>query len=72
MNTDCNHCMNNLLSLFLSQLFQLNPSQNRASKLIYYLADVMVNGPCTPLPTKQLPPYINIDPPEIPQGIYYH
>lgn len=37
------------------QLFQFTASQNRAQKLLYYLAQVMVNGPQTPLATK-LPP----------------
>lgn len=37
------------------QLFQFTASQNRAQKLLYYLAQVMVNGAQTPLATK-LPP----------------
>ncbi|OQR72914.1 pyruvate carboxylase [Tropilaelaps mercedesae] len=37
------------------ELFKLTPSQNRAQKLLYYLGNVTVNGPLTPLATK-LPP----------------
>ena len=37
------------------QLFQFQPSQNRAQKLLWYLGNVMVNGPMTPLSTS-LPP----------------
>uniref|UniRef100_H2YA21 Pyruvate carboxylase n=1 Tax=Ciona savignyi TaxID=51511 RepID=H2YA21_CIOSA len=45
------------------QLFQMQPSQNRAGRLMYYLAEVMVNGPSTPLPTTSKPPYFE---PELP------
>lgn len=38
------------------ELFQLNTGQDRASKLIHYLANVMVNGPMTPFGNKQLLP----------------
>lgn len=38
-----------------SQLFKFRPSQNRAQKLLRYLANVMVNGPMTPFSTT-LPP----------------
>jgi len=41
----------------LHQLFQLKPSMNRAGRLLQYLAEVMVNGPSTPLPTNLKPPY---------------
>lgn len=37
------------------QLFQMEPSKNRAQRLLYYLGDVMVNGASTPLATN-LPP----------------
>ncbi|KAJ6218028.1 hypothetical protein RDWZM_009185 [Blomia tropicalis] len=37
------------------ELFHFQPSQNRAQKLLYYLANVMVNGPATPLATKLKP-----------------
>ncbi|OTF83722.1 pyruvate carboxylase, mitochondrial-like protein, partial [Euroglyphus maynei] len=45
------------------QLFHFEPSQNRAQKLLYYLANVMVNGPSTPLATKLKPAEIT---PEVP------
>lgn len=37
------------------QLFQFAPSQNRAQKLLHYLANVMVNGSLTPLATTLKP-----------------
>ena len=37
------------------QLFDFQPSQNRASKLLNYLGEVVVNGPTTPLVT-DIPP----------------
>jgi len=37
------------------QLFQMEPSKNRAQRLLYYLGDVMINGPSTPLATN-IPP----------------
>jgi len=37
------------------QLFEMEPSKNRAQRLLYYLGDVMVNGPSTPLAT-DIPP----------------
>ena len=44
------------------QLFNFSPTQNRAQKLLYYLGNLIVNGPQTPLATKLLPasivPYI--------------
>lgn len=47
------------------QLFQFEPSQNRAQKLLYYLANVMVNGPSTPLATKLRPAEIHPRVPEV-------
>lgn len=38
-----------------AQLFKFQPSQNRAQKLLRYLANVMVNGPMTPFSTKLKP-----------------
>ncbi|XP_055345937.1 pyruvate carboxylase, mitochondrial-like [Paramacrobiotus metropolitanus] len=38
------------------ELFQLETGQNRASKLVHYLANVMVNGPMTPFGNKTLLP----------------
>jgi len=40
------------------QLFDFQPSQNRASKLLNYLGNVIVNGPTTPLVTS-IPPAKN-------------
>ncbi|CAG2167248.1 unnamed protein product [Oppiella nova] len=37
------------------ELFKFEPSQNRAQKLLYYLANLMVNGPSTVLATKLKP-----------------
>ncbi|ESO94166.1 hypothetical protein LOTGIDRAFT_232430 [Lottia gigantea] len=37
------------------QLFQFQPSQNRAQKLLHYMGQVMVNGPSTPLATNLQP-----------------
>lgn len=48
------------------QLFQFYPSQNRAQKLLHYLAQVMVNGPSTPLATKLQPSDTVPTVPEIP------
>ncbi|KYN42091.1 Pyruvate carboxylase, mitochondrial [Trachymyrmex septentrionalis] len=46
------------------QLFQFQPSQNRAQKLLNYLGTVLVNGPSTPLATQLKPADIK---PHIPQ-----
>ncbi|KAL6442819.1 hypothetical protein ACFW04_002706 [Cataglyphis niger] len=46
------------------QLFQFQPSQNRAQKLLNYLGSVLVNGPSTPLATQLKPADIK---PHIPQ-----
>ncbi|XP_076758922.1 pyruvate carboxylase isoform X1 [Xylocopa sonorina] len=46
------------------QLFQFQPSQNRAQKLLNYLGSVLVNGPSTPLATSLKPAEIK---PHIPQ-----
>ena len=48
------------------QLFQFEPSQNRASKLLAYLAQVMVNGAQTPLQTNLKSPHITVQPPKTP------
>jgi len=50
------------------QLFQMHPSQNRAGRLMHYLADVMVNGPSTPIPTDLKPPYREPVTPSVPIG----
>ncbi|TGZ32113.1 Pyruvate carboxylase [Temnothorax longispinosus] len=46
------------------QLFQFQPSQNRAQKLLNYIGTVLVNGPSTPLATQLKPADIK---PHIPQ-----
>ncbi|XP_034178667.1 pyruvate carboxylase isoform X1 [Osmia lignaria lignaria] len=46
------------------QLFQFQPSQNRAQKLLNYLGSILVNGPSTPLATSLKPADIK---PHIPQ-----
>lgn len=38
------------------ELFKFNPTQNRAQKLLSYLAEVHVNGPLTPLVHANFPP----------------
>lgn len=50
------------------QLFQFAASQNRAQKLLYYLANVMVNGPMTPLSTPLKPAEVHPFIPEVPPG----
>ena len=57
------------------ELFHFEPSQNRAQKLLYYLANVMVNGPSTPLATKLKPsditpqvPAVDMSRPAAPEG----
>jgi len=47
------------------KLFEMTPSRNRAGRLLNYLAEVMVNGPSTPLPTSLVPPYTNVEAPKI-------
>ena len=37
------------------RLFKFEKAENRAQKLLYYMADVVVNGPSTPFVTK-IPP----------------
>lgn len=50
------------------QLFQFQPSQNRAQKLLNYLGNVLVNGPLTPLATGLKPAEIYATVPETPPG----
>ena len=47
-------------------LFRFEPTQNRAQKLLYYLGEVMVNGPSTPLATDLPPADIVPSVPQIP------
>jgi len=51
------------------ELFKFEPSQNRAQKLLYYLANVMVNGPSTVLATKLKPAEIIPAVPELDSDI---
>uniref|UniRef100_A0A1W7R9W0 Pyruvate carboxylase n=1 Tax=Hadrurus spadix TaxID=141984 RepID=A0A1W7R9W0_9SCOR len=48
------------------ELFMFEPTQNRAQKLLHYMANVMVNGPMTPLATGLKPNEIEPCVPEIP------
>lgn len=50
------------------ELFHFMPSQNRAQKLLYYLGNVMVNGPMTPLATPLKPSDLTPVIPEIEPG----
>lgn len=51
------------------QLFNLKKSQNRAQKLLNYLANVLVNGPQTPIVTNIPPSEVNVEAPETPAGV---
>ncbi|XP_026677516.1 pyruvate carboxylase, mitochondrial isoform X4 [Diaphorina citri] len=51
------------------QLFTLQPTKNRAQKLLNYLGTVLVNGPSTPLATPLLPAEVTPPVPEIPLEI---
>ncbi|XP_026809101.1 pyruvate carboxylase, mitochondrial isoform X2 [Rhopalosiphum maidis] len=51
------------------QLFTLEPSQNRAQKLLNYLGEVLVNGPQTPLATSLKPANVHPNVPEFPAGL---
>lgn len=50
------------------QLFSLQPSKNRAQKLLNYLGQVLVNGPSTPLATGLKPAEVSPAVPEISIG----
>ncbi|XP_076057738.1 pyruvate carboxylase isoform X2 [Oratosquilla oratoria] len=51
------------------QLFQFQPSQNRAQKLLNYLGNVLVNGPLTPLATGLKPAEVSPHIPDTPPGV---
>lgn len=51
------------------ELFHFMPSQNRAQKLLYYLGNVMVNGPMTPLATPLKPSDLTPVIPIVEQGM---
>ena len=46
----------------------MEPTQNRAGRLLTYLAEVMVNGATTPLPTDLRSPYMKVEAPKTPYG----
>lgn len=50
------------------ELLNIRPTQNRAQKLLHYLSEVIVNGPCTPLATKAKPAKIVPQVPEVPKS----
>ncbi len=50
-------------------LFDFEPSQNRAQKLLRYLGEVAVNGPTTPLITSLPPAKVVPKVPDVPNGI---
>lgn len=52
------------------QLFNFQPTQNRAQKLLNYLATVLVNGPQTPLATTLKPAETKPHVPEVSLGMY--
>uniref|UniRef100_A0A914PV05 Biotin carboxylation domain-containing protein n=1 Tax=Panagrolaimus davidi TaxID=227884 RepID=A0A914PV05_9BILA len=52
-------------------LFNFIPSQNRAQKLLHYLAEVNVNGPQTPFITSLKPSNIEPIVPEIPSSLVH-
>ena len=46
-------------------LLDLPQGENRAQKLVYYLGEVLVNGPSTPLGTGMMPAKITPKIPEV-------
>lgn len=50
------------------QLFNFQPSLNRAQKLLNYIGQVLVNGPTTPLATPNKPSEIKPHVPHVSQG----
>ncbi|XP_075233438.1 pyruvate carboxylase isoform X2 [Lycorma delicatula] len=54
------------------QLFALQPTQNRAQKLLNYLGTVLVNGPSTPLATPLKPAEVTPPIPEIETAVQVH
>ena len=59
MNASLDHTFGISISRSTLVLPQMEPSKNRAQRLLYYLGDVMVNGPSTPLAT-DIPPGLNM------------
>ncbi|KAK2707160.1 hypothetical protein QYM36_014993 [Artemia franciscana] len=52
-----------------ADLFTFKPTQNRAQKLLFYIGDVLVNGPSTPLATSLKPAEIEPTVPATPPGV---
>lgn len=52
------------------QLFKMVPARNRAQKLLVYLAQVLVNGPQTPLATTLKPAEVKPQVPKVSLGKY--
>ncbi|XP_068682067.1 pyruvate carboxylase, mitochondrial-like [Montipora capricornis] len=50
------------------ELLKVERGQNRAQKLLQYLGNVMVNGPCTPLATGLKPSLVSPEAPEVPKA----
>lgn len=50
------------------ELLKVERGQNRAQKLLQYLGNVMVNGPCTPLATGLKPSLVAPEAPEVPKA----
>lgn len=50
---------------------KLIPGQNRAQKLLYYFANLMVNGPATPLATGLMPANVKPVIPPVTCKIYH-
>lgn len=49
------------------ELLKVERGQNRAQKLLQYLGNVLVNGPCTPLATGLKPSLVAPEAPEVPK-----
>lgn len=47
------------------ELLKVERGQNRAQKLLQYLGNVLVNGPCTPLATGLKPSLVAPEAPEV-------
>lgn len=54
------------------QLFKFAQTQNRAQKLLNYMAEVLVNGPQTPLATSLKPSEIKPHVPDVSRGEFYN
>lgn len=54
------------------ELFKFKASQNRAQKLLLYLAELEVNGSMTPLVTNLLPKNVVPPVPHVPVGKFFN